>query len=74
MAGEQTAARTARRQPTDTRERLLAAAVDLFAERGYDGVRVRDIADRACVTTGAIYYDAMTMMAQFGVIEAPTAA
>jgi AcrR family transcriptional regulator len=44
-----------RRQPEVTRDRLLAAAVDLFAERGYDGVRVRDIADRAGVTTGAIY-------------------
>ncbi|MBL7494526.1 TetR/AcrR family transcriptional regulator [Frankia sp. AgB1.9] len=44
-----------RRQPEATRERLLAAAVDLFAERGYDRVRVRDIADRAGVTTGAIY-------------------
>jgi AcrR family transcriptional regulator len=38
-----------------TRDRLLAAAVDLFAERGYDGVRVRDLAERAGVTTGAIY-------------------
>jgi AcrR family transcriptional regulator len=44
-----------RRQPKVTRDRLLAAAVDLFAERGYDGVRVRDIAERAGVTTGAIY-------------------
>jgi len=44
-----------RRQPEVTRDRLLAAAVDLFAERGYDRVRVRDIADRAGVTTGAIY-------------------
>jgi AcrR family transcriptional regulator len=31
------------------------AAVDLFAERGYTGVRVRHIAARAGVTTGAIY-------------------
>ena len=44
-----------RRQPAVTRDRLLAAAVDLFAERGYDRVRVRDIAERAGVTTGAIY-------------------
>ncbi|WP_232303814.1 TetR/AcrR family transcriptional regulator [Pseudofrankia sp. DC12] len=44
-----------RRQPEATRDRLLAAAVDLFAERGYDRVRVRDIAQRAGVTTGAIY-------------------
>jgi AcrR family transcriptional regulator len=44
-----------RRQPDVTRDRLLGAAVDLFAERGYGGVRVRDLADRAGVTTGAIY-------------------
>lgn len=44
-----------RRQPEVTRDKLLAAAVDLFAERGYDRVRVRDIAERAGVTTGAIY-------------------
>ena len=44
-----------RRQPELTRDKLLAAAVDLFAERGYDRVRVRDIAERAGVTTGAIY-------------------
>jgi AcrR family transcriptional regulator len=44
-----------RRRPELTRDKLLAAAVDLFAERGYDRVRVRDIAERAGVTTGAIY-------------------
>jgi AcrR family transcriptional regulator len=31
------------------------AAVELFAEQGYAGVRVRHIAARAGVTTGAIY-------------------
>lgn len=51
----QSSAAPRRRQPAETRDRLLAAAVQLFAERGYDGVRVRDIAERAGVTTGAIY-------------------
>lgn len=35
--------------------RLLAAATEVFAERGYAGARVADIARRAGVTTGAIY-------------------
>jgi TetR/AcrR family transcriptional regulator, repressor for uid operon len=35
--------------------RLLAAATAVFAERGYGGARVADIAARAGVTTGAIY-------------------
>jgi len=35
--------------------RLLAAAVQVFAEQGYAGARVADIAKRAGVTTGAIY-------------------
>lgn len=35
--------------------RLLAAAVDEFAARGYAGARVAEIARRAGVTTGAIY-------------------
>jgi len=36
-------------------ERLLDAAADVFAERGYEGAGVAEIARRAGVTTGAIY-------------------
>lgn len=36
-------------------ERLLAAAIEVFAERGYDRAGVAEIARRAGVTTGAIY-------------------
>ncbi|MFN3218963.1 MAG: TetR/AcrR family transcriptional regulator [Acidimicrobiales bacterium] len=36
-------------------DRLLAAAAEVFAERGYDGAGVAEIARRAGVTTGAIY-------------------
>ncbi len=36
-------------------DRLLAAAAKVFAERGYDGAGVAEIARRAGVTTGAIY-------------------
>jgi AcrR family transcriptional regulator len=38
-----------------TRQRLVDAAADVFAERGYDGAGVQEIARRAGLTTGAIY-------------------
>ncbi|HET7014110.1 MAG TPA: TetR family transcriptional regulator, partial [Streptosporangiaceae bacterium] len=41
--------------PAETRERLLAAAAEVFAERGYDGTRVADIAAAAGVSNGALY-------------------
>jgi AcrR family transcriptional regulator len=40
---------------TETRERLLRAAAGVFAERGYDGTRVADIAAAAGVSNGALY-------------------
>jgi AcrR family transcriptional regulator len=40
---------------TETRERLLRAAADAFAEQGYDGTRVADIASSAGVSNGALY-------------------
>src|SRR6185437_4017324 len=40
---------------TQTRERLLQAAAEVFAERGYDGTRVADIATAAGVSNGALY-------------------
>ncbi|GLZ12957.1 hypothetical protein Acsp04_31920 [Actinomadura sp. NBRC 104425] len=39
----------------ETRERLLRAAADAFAARGYDGTRVADIAAAAGVSNGALY-------------------
>src|SRR4051812_12616814 len=39
----------------DTRARLLRAAAEVFAERGYAGAGVAEIARRAGLTTGAIY-------------------
>jgi AcrR family transcriptional regulator len=41
--------------PTRTRERLIAAAIEVFAEQGYEGARLQDIARGAGLTTGAIY-------------------
>jgi AcrR family transcriptional regulator len=40
---------------TETRERLLRAAAEVFADRGYDGTRVADIATAAGVSNGAMY-------------------
>ncbi|HZT66845.1 MAG TPA: TetR family transcriptional regulator [Acidimicrobiales bacterium] len=39
----------------ETREQLLSAAAATFAERGYEGARVSEIARAAGLTTGAIY-------------------
>lgn len=39
-----------------TRERILAAALEVFAERGFDGARTRDIAERADANLGLIKY------------------
>ena len=38
-----------------TRERLIDAAAQVFAEKGYDRAGVQEIARRAWLTTGAIY-------------------
>lgn len=40
---------------TDTRERILSEARKLFAEKGYDGATIADIARQAEITDGAIY-------------------
>jgi AcrR family transcriptional regulator len=39
----------------EIRERLVAAAAEVFSEKGYDGARVQEIATRAGLTIGAIY-------------------
>jgi AcrR family transcriptional regulator len=40
----------------ETRERILAAAVDLFSERSFDGATTREIAQRAGVTQPLLNY------------------
>jgi AcrR family transcriptional regulator len=47
--------RTAGATAAGTRERLLRAAADVFARRGYDGARVSDIAAGAGLSNGALY-------------------
>jgi AcrR family transcriptional regulator len=48
----------ARRSPAvrDTKERLLKAALDVFSEQGYTAASVEEIASRAGMTKGAVYY------------------
>ncbi len=40
----------------DTRTRILATAVELFSERGYEATSLREIADRLGFTKAALYY------------------
>ena len=42
--------------PADTRARVLATALRLFAERGYAGTSIRDIALELGITKAAVYY------------------
>jgi len=46
--------RAARDEPA--RERILAAALEVFAERGFEGARTRDIAQRAGANLGLLQY------------------
>lgn len=41
---------------TGTRAALVAAALELFQQRGFEGTRVQDVADRAGCTKGALYH------------------
>jgi AcrR family transcriptional regulator len=42
--------------PAPVQERILAAAVALFAEKGFDATSVQEVVDRAAVTKGAMYH------------------
>ncbi len=59
MTVKQAARKTGRpaKVPGDksTKEKIFDAAIELFAERGYDGVSVRDIARAVGLTEGAVY-------------------
>jgi len=41
---------------SDTPERILQAALEVFSERGFEGARTREIAARARVTLGLLQY------------------
>ena len=41
---------------TNTREQIRSVALEMFAERGYAGTSLREIAERLGVTKAAVYY------------------
>jgi AcrR family transcriptional regulator len=47
---------TRREKAAATRERMLRAAIDVFAEEGYVGARMADIAARAGVAVQTVYF------------------
>ena len=40
----------------DTKDRILAAATQLFDERGFDGTSIADLLERAGVNSGSLYH------------------
>ncbi len=74
MAPETVATRTTRPSADPTRERILAAALDLFSERSFEGATTREIAARAGVTQPLLNYhfsskDALWRAAVDGLFE-----
>lgn len=53
--GEHTTAGRRERKKAATREAILDAATTLFLDRGFDGVTVREIADKADVTPKTVF-------------------
>jgi AcrR family transcriptional regulator len=56
MPAQSVAGSAGRGERPDQRRRVLLAAVDAFAERGADGVRLKDISDRVGMSPGHILY------------------
>lgn len=50
------AAAMAKRNPEQTKERILAAAIDVFSSRGLGGARIDTIAEQACTNKRMIYH------------------
>jgi AcrR family transcriptional regulator len=51
-----TALEKAREAPGSTKARILAAAEEVFAEKGFDGASTREIASRAAVNISSLHY------------------
>ncbi|HEV8064003.1 MAG TPA: helix-turn-helix domain-containing protein, partial [Acidimicrobiales bacterium] len=63
--------RTQAERSATTREALLTAARELFAEKGYTATGREQVADRAGVTRGALYHHFANKQALFtAVVEA----
>ncbi len=45
-----------RSEPASTRERILEAALDVFASKGYHAARLDDIVETAHISKGSIYF------------------
>ncbi|RMG61087.1 MAG: TetR/AcrR family transcriptional regulator [Deltaproteobacteria bacterium] len=45
-----------KRSPEEVRQRILVAAEELFAEKGFTGTTIREISERAGVNSAMIYY------------------
>jgi AcrR family transcriptional regulator len=45
-----------RRRGSDTKAEILAVALELFAEKGYDATSLRELAERLDITKAALYY------------------
>jgi len=56
MSGVKRSGPTRREKAAATRERMLRAAIELFAEEGYVGARMADIATRADVAVQTLYF------------------
>src|SRR5579862_3159430 len=52
----ETATRSRREQAATRREQILEAALQVFAEKGYEGASIRDISRKVGVTEGLIYH------------------
>jgi AcrR family transcriptional regulator len=53
---EQTGRAAVDERRTNTREQIRAVALEMFADRGYDGTSLREIAEQLGVTKAAVYY------------------
>jgi TetR/AcrR family transcriptional regulator len=59
---------TVTRRSEDTRARILAAAAEVFAEKGFDGAGVDEIAQRAGVNKAMLYYHVGDKAALYGAV------